>query len=373
MDILQAFVIIVSPAVFLWLEKKISLFKVLGAVIICYAFGLLMGNLPFLKLNPNVSKEILSAAVPLSIPLMLFSTDFIKWLRLAKATVVSFILMLVVVTIMAISGAYIFKDIVPEYWKVAGMLVGVFTGGTPNMSAIGMAVDVKEEVFILLNTSDLILGGSYFFFAIAFVHKILAKFLRPFESDKTQPECTIELAPEDFTPKKVMRYLGILLFSGAILGLSAGFSMLLFKKLAAGFIILLITTIGIACSFSSKIRSWEFSYDIGQYLLLVFCVGIGSMADLSQLANSSLSYIAFTGFVMYGSLLSHFFLCWVFKIDRDTSMITSIAGIFGPAFIGPIASALGNREIVVSGLTSSLVGIALGNYLGIILSNFLAP
>ena len=119
------------------------------------------------------------------------------------------------------------------------------------------------------------------------------------------------------------------MLSAVILGLSAGLSMLLFKKLAAGFIILLITTIGIVCSFSPKIRSWEFSYDIGQYLLLVFCVGIGSMADLSQFTNSGLSYIAFTGFVMYGSLLSHFFLCWLFKIDRDTCMITSIAGILG--------------------------------------------
>jgi uncharacterized membrane protein len=38
---------------------------------------------------------------------------------------------------------------------------------------------------------------------------------------------------------------------------------------------------------------------------------------------------------------------------------------FGPAFIGPVASVLKNKDIVVSGLTTGLVGYAVANYLGI--------
>lgn len=373
MALLQVLLIVLAPAFFIWIEDKVALFKLLGAVILCYAFGLFLGNQPFLVIDGKLSEAILEAAVPLSIPLLLFSTDFMKWLRLAKSTVISFVLMLIVVLIVAIVGAQLFKNSIPEYWKVAGMLVGVFTGGTPNMSAIGMAVDVKKEVFILLNTSDLVLGGSYFFMALAFVHKILAKFLVPFVGNVNQEDHLMHLTAEDFTPKKIFKYIATFLLSGLILGVSVALSMLIFGKMSAGFIILTLTTIAIIMSFNHKIRSINCSYDIGQYLLLVFCVGIGSMADIKQLANSSFNYIAFTGFVLYGSMFLHFFLCWLFKIDRDTAMITSIAGIFGPAFIGPIASAMKNREIVVSGLTSSLVGIALGNYLGIMLANYLAP
>jgi uncharacterized membrane protein len=63
-------------------------------------------------------------------------------------------------------------------------------------------------------------------------------------------------------------------------------------------------------------------------------------------------------------MILHFFLASLFKIDTDTILITSTAGIFGPPFVGPIAKALKNEEIIVSGITTGLVGYALGNYLG---------
>lgn len=52
------------------------------------------------------------------------------------------------------------------------------------------------------------------------------------------------------------------------------------------------------------------------------------------------------------------------RVDRDTANITSVAGIFGPPFVPPVAKALGNREIIVSGITTGILGLALGNYLG---------
>ncbi len=65
--------------------------------------------------------------------------------------------------------------------------------------------------------------------------------------------------------------------------------------------------------------------------------------------------------------LKHLFpllLAMVFRIDTDTTIITSTAGIYGPAFIIPVAEGIKNREVVVSGLTCGLAGYAIGNYLG---------
>ncbi len=72
---------------------------------------------------------------------------------------------------------------------------------------------------------------------------------------------------------------------------------------------------------------------------------------------------------LYGNTGVHFLLSWIFKVDADTTLITSVAGIFGPAFIGPIASVLKNKDIVVSGLTTGLVGYAIANYLGFAMSH----
>ena len=52
---------------------------------------------------------------------------------------------------------------------------------------------------------------------------------------------------------------------------------------------------------------------------------------------------------------------------------TSAAGIFGPAFAGPVASALKNPAMLITGLTTGLVGYAVGNYLGLALAYLLGP
>ena len=51
----------------------------------------------------------------------------------------------------------------------------------------------------------------------------------------------------------------------------------------------------------------------------------------------------------------------------------STATIFGPPFIGPVARALRNRELMVSGLTTGIMGYAVGTYLGLAVAWLLRP
>ncbi len=52
-------------------------------------------------------------------------------------------------------------------------------------------------------------------------------------------------------------------------------------------------------------------------------------------------------------------------------MITSTALIFSPPFVPVVAGAIQNKEVIVSGLTVGIIGYALGNYLGVIVAEFL--
>ena len=54
-----------------------------------------------------------------------------------------------------------------------------------------------------------------------------------------------------------------------------------------------------------------------------------------------------------------------FRVDVDTAIITSTAAVFGPPFVPPIADALDNKGVLLSGLTTGLVGYAVANYLGL--------
>ncbi len=85
----------------------------------------------------------------------------------------------------------------------------------------------------------------------------------------------------------------------------------------------------------------------------------------SATSGGSRTVTAFCGFVVFGSVLLHYLLAILFRVDRDTLIITSTAAIFGPAFIGPVANAIGNKGIIPIGIALGLIGYAIGNFLGI--------
>jgi uncharacterized membrane protein len=95
------------------------------------------------------------------------------------------------------------------------------------------------------------------------------------------------------------------------------------------------------------------------------------MADIRKLVTEALPIILFIVFVVYGSWIIHIILCRIFKIDTDTAIITSVAAVMSPPFVPVAASALKNKEIIISGLTAVLIGYAIGNYLGMTIGSLL--
>ena len=163
------------------------------------------------------------------------------------------------------------------------------------------------------------------------------------------------------------------LLSLVIVALSVGASLLFTGRIEVSIVMLMLTTLGIAASFLRKIREIPGTYKAGQYVLLVFSLALGTNINLYELLASSSKVFMYTAFVMTTAIVIHFILAYFFRIDTDTAIITSTAGIFGPAFIGPVAEALDNREVIIPGLTCGLVGYAIGNYLGFAIAWLLMP
>lgn len=151
----------------------------------------------------------------------------------------------------------------------------------------------------------------------------------------------------------------------AIVGGSAGMSWLLFGEVAPTFTLLSLTTLGIGASIIGPVRRLAGSFEAGELFLLVFCFAVGALADVRQVGGASLTLFSFVVMCMTLSIVFHVALSALFKLDADTTLITSTATIFGPPFIGPVAAALKNRHLIGPGLTLGLAGIALGTYLGL--------
>ncbi|MFT4526588.1 MAG: putative membrane protein [Bacteroidia bacterium] len=371
-SIIQVIVMILFPILILETVKRNKLAGMVGPVILCYAVGLFIGNLPNSPVDINLSQTVSEAVVPLAISLMLLSTRFMAWLKYAKKTALSFGLAVVAVLFASFTVSFLFQyygSDLPDIWKLSGMMVGVYTGGTPNLAAIGTGLDIPNETFIILNACDLVLSATYLLLLMTVAQKLALKFLPSFvkvESNDRDETFHYQRLQQMTSNKKIgLSLVSAFFIAVGIMGISLGFSFLVAGKLTAPNVILAVTTLSIAASFIKKVRFLPRTYEFGEYFLLIFCLGIGSISNFTELMQSSPSVFLFVTCVFVGTLSLHFFLCWVFRIDADTMLITSVAGIFGPAFIGPIASVLKNKDIVVGGLTTGLVGYAIANYLGL--------
>jgi uncharacterized membrane protein len=129
--------------------------------------------------------------------------------------------------------------------------------------------------------------------------------------------------------------------------------------------ILSITTLGISASFVSAIRRIRKTFQAGMYIIYVFCFVVASMTKFDALIHVNFHILGFVTFCIVGSMLLHSLLCRVFKIDVDTFIITSVSAICSPPFVPVVAGALKNKAMLISGLTTGIVGYAIGNYLGI--------
>jgi uncharacterized membrane protein len=360
--ILQILIIVCSPWVWIRLTRQWKVEQWLSPVVMSYLTGILLANFNIIPLNAEISKGFGAYSVVLAIPLLLFSTDLSAWFRHAKDTVLSFLLCVISGVICSGIVAFFFKDSIENSWQISGILVGLYTGGTPNMNAIGVSLDVKSETLVLLNAADVFCGGIYLIFLTSIAYPLFSKLLPAFKGEKN----TIGISAGE---RKVFSLKGLLILLATtllILGMSTGLCLLIFGDIKAlAFILLMLTTLSIGASFIPGIRNIKGSFEIGEYLLLMFCVAIGMQADLNTLLSEGGTIILYTGFVLGSTVILHLLLAKIFKIDVDTMMITATAALYGPVFIGQIASTIKNRTLIVSGMATGLVGYAIGNYLGI--------
>jgi uncharacterized membrane protein len=368
------FLFVFAPAIIIFLEGKYKIIKKIGAVLMCYAIGLVVGNLGILPEGSEPYQDMLTKiTIPLSLPLILFSMDVKKWFKGAGAALGSLVIGLISVLVVIFIGYWIFKGSITDIWKVSGMLVGIYTGGTPNMAAIKTALNVSQELYILTHTYELFLGAIYLVFVLSVGQRVLLWILPAYKSpangtikvDQLNLEEEFESYDGIFKKKTFFPLLGALGLSVAILGVSYGLSMLFSEEFKTAAIIIFITSFGIAFSFVPKIKAIKKTFQLGMYLILIFCLTVASIADVSKLADVSFSLFYYVGLAMFGSHILHILIARIFKIDADTVLISGSALICSPPFVPVVAGALKNREIILTGLIVGIAGYAVGNYLGI--------
>jgi uncharacterized membrane protein len=107
------------------------------------------------------------------------------------------------------------------------------------------------------------------------------------------------------------------------------------------------------------------TYQAGNYFILIFSLVVSSMADMSKLVTTAPIMLVYVTFTIVVCLVLHVLMAGIFKVDADTVIVTSVAGICSPPLVPMVASALKNREVVITGVVTGIIGWVIGTYLGI--------
>ena len=366
-----------APAGVLWICKKVPFLGKIGPVLLLYILGVIIGNIGIRPEGMGTIQEILSSAmVPLAIPMMLFGCTF--RFKEAKEQLKALLTGLAAVVMAVIAGYLIFGKNIEEGTKIGGMLTGVYSGGTINLAALKTMLGVKNETYILINSYDMLVSFLYLTFLLTVGIKLFRKFL-PFKQDAHASTDIRDLEMESdgnyramFTKEGIQNIGKILGITVLICAISGGVALICPEGSFMVVFILMLTTLGIGCSFIRPVHNLKHSYDLGMYFIYIFCIVVASMADLTSLdLAGGLNLMGYLLFAVFGSLAIQVILARIFRIDADTMVIASVTFINSPPFVPMMVAAMKNKSVLVTGLTLGIIGYAVGNYLGYLMSELL--
>lgn len=370
-----------TPAVVIWLCRKYSWLGKLGPIMVLYAIGMTIGNLPYNPPEMAVLQDLLpNIAVPLAIPMMLFGCTFSrKELRLqVKLCASGFFAAGLAIVI----GYLFFGRYVEQGAQIGGIMSGMYTGGMVNAAALQAIFRIDSENYILMSSYDIVISFLYLVFLLSVGIPMFRRLYgegRKEISQQDQEEIDRQIAKTQENPyrkllsREGIRQLGkVLLLTLAIVAVSAVVALLMPDGWFMVVFILLLTTLGVVASFFPKVREWDTSYDAGMYLIYIFSIAIASMADFSNLqVEGGVNLLIFLTVAIFGSLAIHALLCRLMRIDADSMMVSSVSFINSPPFVPMTSAAMRNKNALVTGLAAGIVGYALGNHFGVLIAKLL--
>ena len=166
---------LLSPLLIIFLFNRYKLVRQIGTVLIAYAIGVIMalfgviptGDAANAETMTSIQKWIQNITVPLAIPLMLFNCDFRLWTKSLPKTIATLIGGVLSIIIAVVSGFFIFRNAgINDLHNVAGMMTGIYTGGTMNFYALGAALDVNKNTILLTYTFEMLVTFPLILFLV---------------------------------------------------------------------------------------------------------------------------------------------------------------------------------------------------------------
>ena len=353
--------------------------RIIPTPVLCYVPPTILTTLGILPYQSVVYDWISKYALPASLILLLMTTDIKGLKQIGRTALLAITGAFATVIIGAISVFFLFRSqLGPENWKAIGTLTASWVGGTANELAVKEATGLSDALFGSLFIADITMVYVWmtFLMLISSSQKKIDRFMH---ADRKQLEAMNGKNKAEKSDPKVrrisMRSLVFCILAGFGMGSLAGWLGGQIPEIGIAvnrstWIIIIVTTSGLALAFTRYARLEEVSATrLGYFLLYFVLASTGAKANLLAIVKAPLFLgVAFVWMLIHGVLF--------FVFGRLLRMPLAILATASQAALGgvvsaPIVASTYESSLISVALLLAILGNALGNYAGILTSQLL--
>lgn len=363
------FVILLMVAFSLWLQK-FKVFKSLGPVLTVVVIGIILSNTHIVPISHDLYGSISTYCVQAGISICLLSMNVTELKKLNRQPVIALVSAIASVCVVAIGLGIIFAPHMVEGWKCAGMFVGTYTGGTPNLTAIATGVDCSRETLAAANAADYVVSTPLMvaMFAAPAFFKASKKWNKLWPYSFTQEELEEGgsehlMADKEWSIKDIAWLLTI---GFGVAFVTTAVAQRIFPDTfwKAGRL-LLVTTVSICLAQLKPVKKLRGNLDLGLFISLCFLATIGFAVDIKQFIGSAFIMTLYVFLMLIGCTLLHFIICRIFKIKYEYVLLSMVGCIVDGPTASLTAAGGGWKSLINVGLIMGVIAGACGNYAGI--------
>lgn len=362
-------VILCMIALAFWLQKFKG-FKTLGPALIVIILGIILVNLKIVPGYCDVYGAISIYCIPISMSLYLLNVDLKKILQMSKQPLLSIASAVFSVSLVAVLFGVLLGGKINEGWKVAGMFVGTYTGGSSNLTAIATGLNASADTIAAANAADYVIGMPtlILMFAAPAILKNSKKFQKLWPYSFTDEELegdgeTKELMEaEEWGIKDIAILLAI---ATSIVAVSTKLSEFFSADFASAGRILLISTLSIIVSQIPAVRKLKGAMNLGLFFGMMFLAVVGFSVDIRGFLGSALNITLLCFCVILSSIILHLVITQLLKIKYEYVLLGIVGAIADGTTSALVASGAKWKSLISIGLLMGIIGGVCGNYFGI--------
>lgn len=363
-------------------EHKKLLGKISGILVTMILMSLLsmFGVVPVAsnsKVIVPVYDMVFSYFMPISIPMLLLSTNITKIIKESGKLLLAFLLGAVGIVIGCIIAFFII-DLGGKSAETAGVIAATLIGGSVNFVATAEILNFSTNpLFTTTVAIDNFVANLYILFLFTVpTFTFLAKFFVKHTEVETNEN---KIISEDSGVSKSITFekIAYTIFLSVFIAVGGNavapyLENFLHTTLSLRILIITVLAILIANIFPKKLKEIEStSFSVGLWLMYIFLAVIGAATNLNDILNVGLNVLLFYLIIMFVHFVFLIAVAKLFKLNVFEVIISSAANIMGPSVAAPMAASLGQQRMVTPAILVGILGYIIGTFIGVSIASLL--